>query len=554
MQLFPTPDNPIPGEPEVLSVTTRDRMTLRVAAWLPSCPEPKGTVCLLQGRAEFIEKYFETIGELLERGFAVVAFDWRGQGHSGRRVGNPRKGHVGSFREYRIDLEAIRDEILRKRMPRPYFALAHSMGGAVAIRAVHDGWSPFRRIVTTTPMIQIAVVRRLRLAVLAARMLRLLGFGKSFIPGGGETSIATKRFADNPLTSDPRRYSRNAAAASAVGNGAIGDPTIGWLDSAFRFMKGFMNPRFGLKVRSPVLIIAAGSDLICATPAAERFAARLKAGFAIVIPGARHEILMERDRIREQFWAAFDAFVPGTPDSVPEGAEHRVPAPKARAAALMSSRLSTAREAVEVARQEAPASPVPEHADPDISDAVAPRAESVASLRRDDDAGIGDIAERDEPHGSRAEPALPRVMDSFSLLAATPSASMTPAAAPADAGHQAVKATLVEPLSPMPEAVAHLDVVKSAVEAKRASPEVMPAEEAGLATNEGERSPENANASAGPAEESPAEDDSRRSELRLPAATMLPPLGGKPSGFEEFESGGVDALVPGGDDSTATRR
>ena len=40
---------------------------------------------------------------------------------------------------------------------------------------------------------------------------------------------------------------------------------------------------------------------------------RLRAGSHLVIPGARHEILMEQDRYREQFWAAFDAFVPGTP-------------------------------------------------------------------------------------------------------------------------------------------------------------------------------------------------------------------------------------------------
>jgi lysophospholipase len=70
------------------------------------------------------------------------------------------------------------------------------------------------------------------------------------------------------------------------------------------------------------LIIAAGADPVCATPAIERFSSRLKAGRVIVIPGARHEILMEQDAIREQFWAAFDAFVPGTPDrldrSVPE--------------------------------------------------------------------------------------------------------------------------------------------------------------------------------------------------------------------------------------------
>ena len=28
--------------------------------------------------------------------------------------------------------------------------------------------------------------------------------------------------------------------------------------------------------------------------------------------GAEHEVLMERDAVREQFWAAFDAFIPGT--------------------------------------------------------------------------------------------------------------------------------------------------------------------------------------------------------------------------------------------------
>ena len=33
----------------------------------------------------------------------------------------------------------------------------------------------------------------------------------------------------------------------------------------------------------------------------------------LVVPGARHELLMEQDRFRIQALAAFDAFVPGTP-------------------------------------------------------------------------------------------------------------------------------------------------------------------------------------------------------------------------------------------------
>ncbi len=70
---------PIPPEAREIAIETRDGMRLRAAIWLP-VGEARGTCLLMQGRAEFIEKYFETVADLLARGFAVVAFDWRGQG------------------------------------------------------------------------------------------------------------------------------------------------------------------------------------------------------------------------------------------------------------------------------------------------------------------------------------------------------------------------------------------------------------------------------------------------------------------------------------------
>jgi lysophospholipase len=314
LKLIATPENSIPRRPTVMSVEAADGMVLRAARWRPTARRTRGTVCILQGRAEFIEKYFETIKDLRRRGFAVVAFDWRGQGLSGREVRHPRKGHVRSFAHYRRDLEAIRAHVLEPYMPQPHFALAHSMGGAIALVEARDGVLPFERLVTTGPMVALCLIRRPRLSTTAAAVLPLLGFGSQFVPGGGATSIATKPFAGNLLTSDPVRYARNAAAAVALGDGAIGDPTISWMNAAFRFMQKFAEGRFPLEVRVPTLVVAAGADPICATPVIERFAARLKAGHAIVLPGARHEILMERDEIRDEFWAAFDAFIPGTPD------------------------------------------------------------------------------------------------------------------------------------------------------------------------------------------------------------------------------------------------
>src|SRR3954462_12570212 len=138
MNLISIPDNPVPEGAVAGTLKTPDGVDLRFARFVPP-PGRKGTVCLLQGRADFIEKYFETIADLRRRGFAVAAFDWRGQGGSGRQVGDPRKGHVSTFDAYRRDLEAVWDQVLEPLMPKPYFGLAHSMGGAIALMGARDG-------------------------------------------------------------------------------------------------------------------------------------------------------------------------------------------------------------------------------------------------------------------------------------------------------------------------------------------------------------------------------------------------------------------------------
>lgn len=312
MELVHTPDNPIPEGYEVSRITASDGAPLRVAYWPARRPNPLGTVCIMQGRAEFIEKYAEVVGELLERGFAVVAFDWRGQGRSFRALSDPKKGHVRSFRHYRRDVEAVNERVLQRLCPGPFFGLAHSMGGAIALDLARIGALQFTRLVVTAPMLGLSMVANLRRSTMGARALFLMGMGGSYIPGGGATSVATKPFAGNPLTSDRARYERNAEIAAALRDGAIGDPTIAWANAAFRHMKRLAEPRAALDIRIPTLILAAGSDMVCDSRETERFGAGLKGGGVIVIPGARHEILMERDAIRGQFWAAFDAFIPGS--------------------------------------------------------------------------------------------------------------------------------------------------------------------------------------------------------------------------------------------------
>lgn len=321
LSLKSTPGNPVPPGAALQQVRTSDGISLRVATWRPTSRTVKGTVCLLQGRAEFIEKYYETVAELRKRGFFVVAFDWRGQGESSRQVSNPRKGHVARFGDYRLDLKAITDYVLLPLTPKPHFCLAHSMGGVVALTGALQGWLPFARLVSLAPMLSIRMIKYPLGASLLSRALHRLGFGRRFIPFGSAVSIATKPFEGNRLSTDPVRYARNAAAAAAVGPGAVGDPTIAWLASAFRAMRRLRDPRVAPKIDLPILVIAAGADPVCGTPAIERFATRLRAGYLLVLPGARHEILTERDAIRADFWAAFDAFIPGSRDFMEDDEE-----------------------------------------------------------------------------------------------------------------------------------------------------------------------------------------------------------------------------------------
>ena len=312
MTLVSIPANPVPEDVVSGTIRAPDGAELRFARWAPPANR-KGTVCVFTGRGECIEKYFETVRDLRDRGFAVAMIDWRGQGHSSRALRNPRKGYVRSFADYETDVETFVQQVVMPDCPPPFFALAHSMGGAVLLRASYAGKRWFDRIVLTAPMIDLPgrltsfPVRTL------IRTMRFAGFGGAYVPGGTDEIVGTGTFVNNPVTSDPVRYARNAAILAEDPTLGIASPTIAWADTSFRAMHGFRALDYPSRIRQPILMLAASSDTIVSTAAVEEFAYHLRAGSHLVIAGAKHEILQEQDRYRSQFWAAFDAFVPGTP-------------------------------------------------------------------------------------------------------------------------------------------------------------------------------------------------------------------------------------------------
>ena len=146
------------------------------------------------------------------------------------------------------------------------------------------------------------------------------GMGGAFVPGEGSGNLWSAPFEGNVFTADPVRFARIAKLVEAAPHLCLGGPTIGWAHAAFRVMRRFDEPNFPRRASTPILIIASGADQVTDTAAAERFAARLRTGRIIVIEGAQHEIMIERDVFRRQFWAAFDQFVPGSEAKTPHAA------------------------------------------------------------------------------------------------------------------------------------------------------------------------------------------------------------------------------------------
>ncbi len=302
----------MPANPHAGEVETKDGITLRYAHWRTTNPPSKGTVILLHGRAEYIEKLYETVSDLREKGFDVLTFDWRGQGGSSRMLDDTRKGFVEHFDQYIIDLDTILTEVALPDCRAPYYILAHSTGSLVALLAAPLFANRIRRMVLTAPLLKFGTIPIAQNSLKwITGAMHVFGLGNAYMAGGA-TPDENRPFSGNKLTSDLTRFQRNAQFAADERDITIGGPTASWLFAASRAMDQINDPDFHNQITIPTLLICAGKDQVVDNEAAEHLGRRLRSGSCLIIPGAKHEMLQERDRYREQLLAAFYAFVPGS--------------------------------------------------------------------------------------------------------------------------------------------------------------------------------------------------------------------------------------------------
>jgi lysophospholipase len=313
-ELFETEGNPAPEGITVDYLQLPDGKRMRYAL-LPATGRPlHGTVIILHGRNECIEKYFETMQDLSKRGFGAATFDWIGQGGSDRLLKDTMRGHVTDFDRYVADLNTFFENVALPDCRGPFYILAHSTGSLIALLASPGLTNRVRRMVLCAPLLGLTdqplgqnQIRRL------SGFLTMIGFGSIYMSGGPRPR-ETMPFEGNKLTTDPVRYRRNSALYEQRRDLALGGPTARWVHASCVAGERVLDPDFKAKIQVPTLIVAAGADRIVSNQTIERFITGMRSTALVTIDGARHEILQEADVYREQFWAAFDAFVPGSGD------------------------------------------------------------------------------------------------------------------------------------------------------------------------------------------------------------------------------------------------
>lgn len=286
---------------------------LRFGTVSPKSRIPDAVVVILPGLSEFAEKYFELTHDLLERNLAVWIMDWQGQGLSNRPLSNRQKRHSSGFDNDLSDLHYFLVEYVKHASVHPdvgripMVMLGHSMGGNLGMRYLIEHPGMFSCAAFSAPMTNIAAIKPLPLSV-AVDVTALLNecFNMSYVFGGKDWSPTERDTpAKNIFSSDPVRARIHNSWCVKNPDLQVGNVTFGWLHHALRSCAILQHTIKTTPIEIPCLFALAGQDTLVDNAATRRVIQTLPNAKTIELPDSRHEILMERDSIRDVFLNTF---------------------------------------------------------------------------------------------------------------------------------------------------------------------------------------------------------------------------------------------------------
>lgn len=274
-----------------------DGVRLRAAIWPGG---DRGTVLMLPGRTEYVEKYGRAAADFLARGFTTLAIDWRGQGLAQRQLADKMSGHVDDFSEYQKDFDALLQLAHDQDLPRPYFILAHSMGGCIALRGLTRNLA-VQATAFTAPMWGISMAAWMRpMASALSTAADWFRQTHRYAPGTtAKTYVQEAPFAGNVLTTDADMYAYMRTQVGKHPDLALGGPSMGWLQAALaecRALSLLPCPK------TPALCALGTAEKVVDTVPIHQRMRQWQNGRIDLYPTAEHEIIMETPAMRARLF------------------------------------------------------------------------------------------------------------------------------------------------------------------------------------------------------------------------------------------------------------
>lgn len=259
--------------------------------------EKKDTaIIILPGKSESYIKYAELIYDLKRPGVSFYLMDHRGMGFSERLLAHNRdKVFVENFDYYVRDLKRFIDKVIVSEKYKNLFLIGHSMAGTIAVLYLEKFPRDLNGAILCSPMIKINTGFLPEKAVhLITGFFISTGMGKHYCISQGKRKF--REFKDNPLTSSKNRWDLWEKKILPENPEIIsGGATNRWLNESINACQKALDNSF--RIRTPVLILKAEKDTVVKPESMDVLCEKTDCE-KISFDNARHEILMERDSIR----------------------------------------------------------------------------------------------------------------------------------------------------------------------------------------------------------------------------------------------------------------
>ena len=283
-----------------------DGIKLRVCHWMNNSKVKKGTILLQQGHNEFIEKYYETIQEFLDKDYSVIAFDWRGQGLSDHQLKDIHKAYIKDFKRHDKDLKYILEEIIEKNFPKPLIGIGHSMGGCIMLSAFHDNPKVFSKGILSAPMLGF---KNEKFLITVSSIMNFFRGNKNYLIGSKPNMGKEIPFSQNDLTTDPVRYKRIIDLVRKKPNIRLWGITNAFAKAVNQRLKTIRKRNWAETINLNILIINNINDRVVDSIKIDTMKERLKNCQIIKFKETEHEIFMEQDHHRKRMWKKIDDFL-----------------------------------------------------------------------------------------------------------------------------------------------------------------------------------------------------------------------------------------------------